>query len=50
MSCWKGVGFLFASKLADVTLSRQAKLDTFEEDLNLTGADFSTAVSILNVG
>ncbi|CAG8920220.1 unnamed protein product [Penicillium salamii] len=28
----------------------QAKLDTFEEDLNLTGSDYSTAVSIVNVG
>jgi hypothetical protein len=29
---------------------RQARLNTFEEDLNLTGNDFSVAVSILSVG
>lgn len=28
----------------------QAKLNTIVEDLNLTGEEFSTAVSILNVG
>jgi len=29
---------------------RQARLNSFEEDLNLTGNDFSVAVSILSVG
>lgn len=28
----------------------QARLNTFERDLGLTGDDFNTAVSILNVG
>lgn len=29
---------------------RQAKLNTFEKDLDLTGDQFNVAVSILNVG
>lgn len=28
----------------------QARLSTLEEDLNLSGGDFSTAVSILSLG
>lgn len=34
----------------DRTNIAQARLNTLDEDLNLTGADFSTAVSVLTVG
>lgn len=35
---------------ANANLYRQAKLDSFEEDLGLKGSDYSTAVAIVNIG
>jgi hypothetical protein len=37
-------------RYANVCVFRQAKLDSFEEDLGLVGNQFNVAVSILNVG
>ncbi|KAK2935242.1 MFS transporter superfamily [Fusarium oxysporum f. sp. vasinfectum] len=44
------IWLLYLFNYLDRTAIAQAKLNGIEKDLNLTGAQFSTAVSILNVG
>lgn len=41
---------LYFNNYLDRTNIAQARLNTLDEDLGLTGADFSTAVSVLTVG
>ena len=41
---------LYMNNYLDRTNIAQARLNTLDEDLGLTGADFSTAVSVLTVG
>lgn len=41
---------LYFNNYLDRTNIAQARLNTLDEDLNLTGADYSTAVSVLTVG
>jgi hypothetical protein len=41
---------LYLNNYLDRTNIAQARLNTLDEDLNLTGADYSTAVSVLTVG